>query len=214
VTRIISVLLAEDHETVREGLRLLVNGQTDMTVVAEAADGQAAIERARVVKPAAVVLDLNMPNMNGLAAARVLREAVPASAVIVLTRHNDKAYLHEMLEAGASAYVLKQSPSTELLTAIRTAVAGRQYVDPALRDDFDLLAATGRRVGSVTITERECEVLRLMALGQSNKEIAARLNISVKTVEVHKSNAMRKLSLKGRTDVIKYAALHGWLDDL
>lgn len=209
----IGVLLAEDHETVREGLKLLVNGQPDMTVVAEAADGRSAIERARAVNPQAIVIDLNMPMMNGLVATRILHSTLPAVALIVLTRHNDRAYLQELFDAGAGAYVLKQSSSEELLTAIRAAVAGQRYVDPALRDDPQPLEGSGRRLGFPPVTEREREVLRHMAVGHSNKEIADRLDISVKTVEVHKANAMRKLSLKGRTDVVRYAVLHGWLQD-
>ena len=209
----ISVLLAEDHETVREGLRLLVDAQPDMKVIAEAADGGSAVERARTLKPAAIVMDLNMPKMNGLAAARILHATVPGSAVIVLTRHNDKAYLQEMLNAGAGAYILKQSSSHELLRAIRAAVAGEKYVDPALRDEGEVPDSPASRSGSPTITEREREVLRRMALGHSNKEIALALDISVRTVEVHKANAMRKLELGGRTDVVRYAALHGWLQD-
>ena len=209
----ISVLLAEDHETVREGLKLLVNEQPDMTVVAEAADGHSAIEHAQALNPTAVVLDLNMPMLNGLSVTRILHRTLPLMAVVVLTRHKDRAYLQELFEAGAGAYVLKQSPSTELLSAIRAAVAGQKYVDPALRDDPQPLAASGRRLAFPPITEREREVLRDMALGHSNKEIADRLSISVKTVEVHKANAMRKLSLNGRTDVVRYAVLHGWLQD-
>jgi two-component system response regulator NreC len=209
----ISVLLAEDHETVREGLRLLVNAQHDMKVIAEAADGGAVIDRARALKPTAIVMDLNMPLVNGLEATRILRAAVPDCAVIVLTRHNDKSYLREMLDAGAAAYVLKQSSSTELLSAIRAAVAGMRYIDPALRDETAPLVAPRRQPGAPIVSDRECEVLRRMALGHSNKEIAAALEITVKTVEVHKANAMRKLSLRGRTDVVRYAALNGWLKD-
>lgn len=214
MTRVIRVLLAEDHETVREGLKLLLNGQPDMTVIAEAADGLSAIDQARALQPEAIVIDLNMPLMNGLVAARILRDALPSSNVVVLTRHNDKAYVQEMFEAGAQGYVLKQSSSAELLTAIRAVATGGRYVDPALREDPEPLAASGRRLGSPSVTERERAVLRYMALGHSNKEIADRLGITVKTVEVHKANAMRKLSLKGRSDVIRYAALHGWLQDL
>lgn len=213
MTRAITVLLAEDHETVREGLKLLVNGQPDMSVVGEAADGRDVIERARELKPTAIVMDLNMPRMNGLAATRILLETLPSISVIVLTRHNDRAYVKEMFDAGASGYVLKQSASAELLNAIRSAVAGQPYVDPALREDREVLTASGGTRRPVSVSERECEVLRLMALGHSNKEIADRLDISVKTVEVHKANAMRKLALKGRTDVVRYAALHGWLQD-
>ncbi len=213
MTHVIRVLLAEDHETVREGLKLLVNSQPDMTVVAEAADGRSAIEQARALKPDAIVIDLNMPSMNGLVATRVLRDTLPSSAVVVLTRHNDRAYVRDMLEAGAGGYVLKQSPSAELLQAIRAVVTGRQYVDPALRDEAAPLAASGRRLGLPSVSEREREVLRHMALGHSNKEIAGKLDITVKTVEVHKANAMRKLTLSGRSDVIRYALLHGWLQD-
>ena len=209
----ISILLAEDHETVRAGLKLLVNEQPDMAVVAEAADGHSAVERAREVKPTAIVLDLNMPVMNGLAVTRVLHEVLPSTAVVVLTRHSDKAYVQELFKAGVGGYVLKQSPSGELLNAIRAAVAGERYVDSALREDLEPLAASGRRLSAPSVTEREREVLRAMALGFSNKEIADQLEISVKTVEVHKANAMRKLGLKGRTDVVRYAVLHGWLRD-
>ena len=208
---VISVLLAEDHQTVREGLRLLVDAQPDMRVVAEAADGRAAIDKARALKPAVIVIDIHMPKVNGLVATRIIHGAVPESAVVVLTRHNDRAYLYEMLEAGAGAYVLKQSSSNALLAAIRAAVAGERYVDPAMLEDLEAGPDDGRT--PPVVSEREREVLRRMALGESNKEIAAALSISIKTVEVHKANAMRKLSLRGRTDVVRYASLRGWLQD-
>jgi len=209
---VISVLLAEDHETVREGLRLLLNAQPDMTVVAEAADGADAVTRACQLKPNVVVLDLTMPGTNGLVAARRLRTEAPSSAVVALTRHDDRAYLYELLEAGASGYVLKQSPSSELLAAIRAAGSGQRYIDPAFRR-IDPEHDPRRRPTTPVVTDREKEVLRRMAVGQSNKEIAAELEIAVKTVEVHKANAMRKLSLRGRTDVVRYAVLNGWLQD-
>ena len=207
----IRVLLAEDHETVREGLRLLVDGQNDMKVVAEAGDGNVAVEQARALKPDVVVLDLTMPGMNGLAAAKELRRSLPSTAVVALTRHSDQAFVQELLAAGAAGYVLKQSPSTTLLHAIRSAVSGHRFVDPALRDlevEHDRHRAT-----TPVITDREREVLRRMAVGHSNKEIATAMNISVKTVEVHKANAMRKLNLNGRADVVRYAALNGWFQE-
>ncbi len=207
----ITVLLAEDHETVREGLRLLVNAQDDMTVVAEASDGRAAVERAHAAQPNVVVLDLSMPEVGGLAAARTLRESVPDAAIVTLTRHSDSSYVHQLMQAGASGYVLKQSPSDELLKAIRAAASGDQYMDAALSNLPPV--RTRRQPGASPITDRETAVLRFMAVGHSNKQIAATLGISVKTVEVHKSNAMRKLSLNGRADVIRYAALNGWLQD-
>ena len=138
----ITVLLADDHETVREGLRLLVNHQPDMHVVAEAGDGASAIASAQASKPDVIVLDLTMPGMNGLAAARALHASLPSAAVVALTRHGDRAYVRELFAAGASAYVLKQSASSELLAAIRSAVVGYRYVDSTLGD---LTTDEGRR---------------------------------------------------------------------
>jgi two-component system response regulator NreC len=208
----IDVLLAEDHETVRAGLKLLVDAQEDMRVVSEAGNGIQAVERARTVQPNVIVLDLAMPEMNGLTATKALRALVPSAAIVTLTRHGDHAYVQQLLAAGASAYVLKQSPSNELLQAIRTVAAGQTYIDPALRENNPPVSVVSRR-SAPTITERETAVLRLVCTGHSNKEIAAELGISVKTVEVHKANAMRKLKLAGRTDVVRYGALNGWLQD-
>lgn len=209
----ITILLAEDHETVREGLRLLLNGQPDMQVVAEAGDGRVVLEQALTLLPDVVVLDLTMPGMGGLAVARALRHSLPGTAIVALTRHEDAAYVKELLAAGAYAYVLKQSPSAELLKAIRSAVASERYLDPGLQQ-LEGKPAAIRRAATPTITDREREVLRLMAVGYGNKDIAATLEISIKTVEVHKANAMRKLGLRGRTDVVRYAALNGWLKEL
>jgi DNA-binding NarL/FixJ family response regulator len=207
----IGVFLAEDHEMVREGLRLLVNSQDDMRVVGEAGDGKTAIERAESLKPNVVVLDLSMPEVNGVTAARTLRSSLPSSAVVTLTRHRDSACVQQLLAAGAAAYVLKQSASTELLKAIRAAAAGQKYVDPALRVSTP---APTRPNAPTGVTERESEVLHLAAIGHGNKLIASRLGIAVKTVEVHKSNAMRKLDLANRADVVRYAIMQGWLQDL
>jgi two-component system response regulator NreC len=209
----IRVLLAEDHETVREGLRLLVDAQADMRVVGEAGNGRAAVERAGALKPDVVVLDLTMPEMSGLAAAKALKHASSATAVVALTRHDDDAYVQELFALGAAAYVLKQSASAELLRAIRTAASGGRYLDPGLPSP-QAARDSRKRPGAPRITEREEEVLRMMAAGHSNKDIATSLEISIKTVEVHKANAMRKLGLHGRTDVVRYAVLNGWLKDL
>jgi DNA-binding NarL/FixJ family response regulator len=205
----IRILLAEDHVTVREGLRLLIDAQDDMEVVAEAGDGRSAIERAREFSPDVVVLDLTMPVLTGLAAARGVRTVSPQTAIVALTRHNDPAYVQEVTAAGAAGYVLKQSPSAELLRAIRAAASGTPHLDPALPRSEP---ADGRRRSSTPrVTERELEVLHMVAAGHTNREIAAALEISVKTVEVHKANAMRKLGLQGRADVVRYAVLSGWL---
>ena len=210
----IRVLLVEDHETVREGLRLLLDSQADMEVVAEAADGRAAVEYSERLQPQVVIMDLSMPEMNGLQATQAIKQCCPGSAIVALTRHDDAAFVDELTKAGASAYVLKQSPSRELLDAVRVAAIGGSYLDTRLRardtattDDV----ATRRR--SVSVSEREKQVLRMMAVGHSNKEIADALGITIKTVEVHKANAMRKLRLRGRIDVVRYAILHGWLQE-
>jgi two-component system response regulator NreC len=209
------IVLADDHITVRHGLRLLINGERDMTVVAEAGDGEAAVRLATEHRPDVVVMDVSMPGMNGLVATRLLKQTLPATAVVMLTRHADDAYLQELLRAGASAYVLKQSPPNELLQAIRaTATTAGKYVDSSLIPRMTA-RFVGEKIGgaSGTVSEREAEVLRLIASGYSNKEIASQLDLSVKTVEAHKANAMRKLDLTGRIDIVKYAILQGWLRD-
>jgi two-component system response regulator NreC len=209
------VLLADDHVTVRHGLKLLIDAEADMTVVAEASDGTAAIERAIALKPDVIVMDISMPGMNGLVATRKLKQLQPGVAIVTLTRHADDAYLQELLRAGVSGYVLKQSAPSELLQAIRAAAGGRQYLDSALtaRVTAAFVGKPGNRDSgsAAAVSARESEVLQLIASGYSNKEIAARLSLSVKTVEAHKANAMRKLGLNGRIDIMKYAALQGWL---
>ena len=205
----IRVLLIDDHETVRDGLRLLVNAQPDMTVVGEAGDGRAALDRLTATKPDVAVLDLTMPGMSGLETAKALK-SMGQVAVIALTRHDDAAYVQELIACGAVGYVLKQSPSDELRRAIRTVASGGRHFDPALPPP-DHARDPRRRATTPTVTPRELEVLRLTALGHSNKEMASQLNISIKTVEVHKANAMRKLNLRGRTDVVRYAVMKEWL---
>jgi two-component system, NarL family, response regulator NreC len=212
----ISILLAEDHETVRQGLRLLIEAQTEMRVIGEASDGQQAINLAASLRPNVIVMDVTMPNVNGLAATRQIRSVHKDIAVVALTRHIDDAYVQELLGAGASAYVLKQSDSAELIRAIRAAATGNFYLDSSVaagvtRDYLRKHVRPGRE--SSTLSDRESEVMRQIAWGLSNKEIAGALDLSVKTVEVHKANAMRKLGLRGRIDIVRYAVLQGWLHD-
>lgn len=213
----IRILVADDHAIVRQGLKLLIDNQPDMEVVAEAANGKAALELAGAVKPDIVVMDISMPGMNGLIATRLLKQQQPGVTIVALTRHEDDTYLEELLRAGASAYVLKQSAPADFLKAIRAVAAGGVYLDPTMTSRVaDGLLAGQVPVDTETrgkVTDRESEVLRLVAMGHSNIEIAARLDISVKTVEVHKANAMRKLGLTGRVDVIRYGVLQGWLYD-
>jgi DNA-binding NarL/FixJ family response regulator len=211
------IVVADDHAIVRQGLKLLIDKQPDMTVIGEAADGHRVLERARALKPDIVVMDISMPGMNGLLATRALKQLQPDVAIIVLTRHDEDTHFEELLRAGASGYVLKQSPPPELLQAIRAVAAGGIYLDPAMSDKVadGLLGSRTDHPPQppATISERESQVLRLVAVGHSNKEIADRLSISVKTVELHKANAMRKLGLAGRVDVIRYGVLQGWLYD-
>ena len=209
------ILLADDHLTMRHGLKLLIDSQPDMTVIAEASDGDSAVQGALALSPDIVVMDISMPGTNGLAATRTLKQLRPDAAIVVLTRHGDDAYLQEFLRAGVAGYVLKQSASAELLQAIRAVATGGQYLDSSLtaRVTDAFLSRKGKRVSktAAALTERESEVLRLIATGYSYKEIAARLSVSVKTVDAHKVNAMRKLDLNGRIDIVKYAVLQGWL---
>ena len=213
----IRVMLAEDHRTVREGLKLLVGAQPDMEVVGEAENGREAVRDAQRLLPDVLVMDVSMPELNGLKATQKLTESCPAVRVLTLTRHSDDGYLQELLRAGACGYVLKQSASAELLHAIRAVAAGGKYLDPAVTDKVasGYAARSSRLRGEAKkeLSERETEVLRLIAWGHSNKEIAARLDLSVKTVEVHKANAMRKLGIASRIDIVRYALLQGWLQD-
>ncbi len=211
----IRVLLADDHDTVRQGLKLLVNAQRDMEVIGEAGDGRTAIARTVELQPAVAVIDIAMPDMNGLTVAREIRRDAPHTAIVALTRYDDEAYVQELMAAGALGYVLKQSDSRELLEAIRSAARGTRYVDPALaaRMTAKLIQPRPDAPTRSRITEREREVLKRMALGHSNKEIATALDVSVKTVEVHKANAMRKLGLRGRIEVVRFAMLQGWLHE-
>jgi two-component system, NarL family, response regulator NreC len=211
----IRVLLADDHETVRHGLKLLIDGQPDMHVVGEAGTGYAAVEQARRLQPTVIVLDISMPELNGLEAARAISASAPGIAIVTLSRYNDEAYVQALLSAGARAYVLKQSASAELIAAIRAVADGRRYLDVALTDRVTgaFLARHTTETEPKRITDREGEVLRLIAIGYSNKEIAQQLNLSVKTVEVHKANATRKLGLRGRVEIVRYAVREGWLHD-
>ena len=215
MSRCIRILLVEDHETVRQGLKLLIDREPDLKVVADAGDGAEAIARGRFDDVDVVVMDLSMPGMSGLVATRRLKAIRQELAIVSLTRHADKTFLQELLRAGASAYVLKQSPHAELLRAIRAAAKGQQYIDPALTHHLaaPFLTHDRKRGGLAPVTERESQVLRLVAQGHSNKELAAQLEVSVKTIEVHKANAMQKLGLRGRIELLRYAFQQGWLHD-
>jgi DNA-binding NarL/FixJ family response regulator len=187
-----------------------------MEVVADAEDGRTAIELAQKLQPDVALMDISMPGLNGLKATAKLKDCCPEVHVLAVTRHKDDGYLQQVLKAGASGYVLKQSPPAELLHAIRAVANGGKYLDPTLAGKV-MGRYSGRRSvineGGTDVSDREVEVLRLVAWGHSNKEIASRLDLSVKTIEVHKANAMKKLGMASRIDIVRYAVLQGWLQD-
>lgn len=214
--RKLRVVLAEDHSMVREGLKSLVNAQPDMEVVGEAADGKIAWERVRDLQPDVVVMDVSMPEWNGAEATQRIKLSWPSIRVLALSMHEDKSYLRSLLEAGASGYVLKRSATDELIRAIRVVASDSTYLDPAISaavvESFvkGKQSPRGEMVGN-PLSERESRVLRLIAQGYTNKEIAVQLTISVKTVETYKARSMEKLSLDGRADIVRYALAQGWL---
>jgi len=212
------IILAEDHETIRDGLKLLVNSRSDMEVVGEADNGRTALQLSEEFSPDVVVMDISMPELNGLQATKKLKDKSPQVKVLILTRHSEPGYLQELLQAGASGYVLKQSKSEELIRAILAVAAGQTYLDPAITERaVTQLRESGQvphKAPNTNLTAREADVLRLIALGYVNKEVAARLNLSIKTVEAHKSNAMNKLGMKSRVDIVRYAMLQDWLQDI
>jgi DNA-binding NarL/FixJ family response regulator len=215
VVSTIRLVLADDHGTIRDALKLLLSGQPDFQVVGEAADGQRAVDAAVALRPDVLLMDVSMPGMNGLQATAAVREKAPSVKILTLTRHAEESYLGELLRAGAAGYALKQSSSIELMNAIRAVASGRPYLDPELNRGVMHLLVLGRTLKKPSdLTPRETEVLQLTAWGHSNKEIASRLTLSVKTVEVHKTNAMRKLGMGSRLQLVRYALLRNWFQEM
>jgi DNA-binding NarL/FixJ family response regulator len=211
------VYLADDHAVVRAGLSALINAQPDMQVSGEASDGRTACDQAQESQPDVVVMDVSMSEMNGAQATARLKQVCPHVKVLALTVHEDKGYLRLLLEAGASGYVLKRAAAEELIHAIRTVAAGGVYLDPVLAGkvvgSFVRNPAGNRVSEDGDLSEREAEVVRLIAAGHSNKEIAKRLSLSVKTIETYKARSMEKLGLASRADLVRYALQRGWLQD-
>lgn len=214
----IRILIADDHAIVRSGLAMLINAQEDMEVVAFAADGKEAFEQAMLHSPDVILMDLSMPpGENGLSATTRIKEAAPQIHILVLTMHDDEEYLFRVLQAGASGYILKSAPDLDLITALHTVNQGAAYLYPSatktLIQEFLQMVHKGEEQAKYEIlTEREREVLTLIAKGFSNKEIAEQLIVSVKTVESHKAKIMEKLHMKTRPDLVRYAVKKGFLD--
>jgi DNA-binding NarL/FixJ family response regulator len=208
------ILLADDHAVVREGLKALINAQPDMEVVGEASDGRSACELAVKMLPDVVVMDISMPDLGGTEATELIRRTCPNVRVLALTVHEVEGYLRRMIEVGASGYILKRAAAEDLVRAIREVASGAVYIDPKVAAQMVAglvgpLARPGRSESE--LTEREVEVIKLLARGHINREIAEQLDLSVKTIEVHKARALEKLGLHSRADLVHYALQRGWL---
>lgn len=206
----IRILLADDHTIVRDGLRALLERQPDMSVVAEAADGRECVQLAEQHAPDVVMMDVAMPEMNGIEAARRILSGHPKTSVLMLSMHSDESYVLRALKAGARGYLLKDSPRDDVLTAIRTVAAGRSFlsrkVSQMLQEDYvRQLESRGLEDSYDLLTDREREILQLLAEGKANKEVANVLNISPTTVETHRAHILQKLSLHSTADLILYA---------
>jgi DNA-binding NarL/FixJ family response regulator len=209
----IRVVIADDHGIVRSGLKMLIDRQHDMQVVAEAGDGVAALEQAQARRPHVAVLDVSMPRMTGLQAAREIRSHVPDTRVLLLSMHDDERYFLEGLEAGAAGYVLKRAADTDLIGAVRTVAEGRTFLsDDAQRTLMDEWLENGSPEPDDRLTPRELEVVKLIAEAFTNRQIAATLKLSEKTVESHRANVLSKLDMRDRVELVRYAIRRGLVE--
>ncbi len=213
MTRTLRIVLVEDQTILRQSLRVLVEAEPDLVVVGEADDGGEAVRQAELLRPDVVVMDVSMPQMDGVQATEAIRRAFPDVKVVILSVHETRGHVRRALQAGASGYVVKRSAAEVLIQALRAVATKGVYLDPIVAP---VLVADSRPLPDATpsgeeLSEREAEVLRLIALGYANKEIAAQLDVSVKTVETFKARAMEKLGLRSRVDIVRHAVAQGWL---
>lgn len=214
----IRVLLADDHTILRAGLRMMLDAQPDIEVVGEASDGKQALAEAQRLQPHVVLMDITMPEMNGIEATRQVKRTLDSTRVLILTMHENEEYLFQVLRAGASGYILKEAAGTELISAIRIVYSGRFYMSPSAQSmmvgDYLQRVRSGEERDSYSaLTEREREILKLVAEGHTNNQIAERLFISPKTVDTHRTHIMDKLNLHSRAELVKYAMRRGLLED-
>jgi two-component system response regulator NreC len=214
----IRVLIVDDHTILRAGLRMLLNAHSDIEVVGEASDGNQAVASAQRLAPDVILMDIAMPECNGIEATRQIKRLMPETRVLVLTMHENEEYLFQVLRAGASGYILKEAADTELVTAIRIVYSGRFYLSPSAQsimvgDYLQRVRAGEERDSYSALTEREREILKLVAEGYTNNQIAERLVISPKTVDTHRTHIMDKLNLHSRAELVKYAIRRGLLED-
>lgn len=210
----IRVLVVDDHAVVRTGLRRILDAEDDLESVGEAPNGERAVFEAMALEPDVVLMDVVMPGKSGIEATRAVLQAVPSTKVLVLSMQDDPAYVREAFDAGATGYVMKEAADDEVVDAVRAVAAGQRYLHPAL--GARLLEAESeerRRAAEDPLSEREREVLRLLALGHTNQEIAKMLYISVRTAETHRAHIMRKLDLSSRAELVRYALAEGLLEE-
>lgn len=213
----IRLILADDHAVVRSGIRMLLEAQPDIEIVAEVESGRQAVEEARKIRPDVILMDVQMPELNGIEATQQIKKLAPETAILALTMHEDDQYFFEMLHSGASGYVPKRAAPDELVTAIRTVARGEIFLYPSLatrlvQDYLKRADADDQPLVYDDLTPREREVLVLIAEGLTNAEIGEKLVISVKTVDRHRENIMRKLNMHNRIDLVKYAIRTGLID--
>jgi DNA-binding NarL/FixJ family response regulator len=213
--RKLRIFIADDHVVLREGLTMLIDAQPDMQVVGHAADGRTLVQQTQDCQAEIVIMDVSMPG-GGAQATAQLRQASPNIHVVALTRHSESGYVRQLLQAGARGYVLKGADAQELIDAIRVVAAGGNYLDSTLTDravhTFVRTQTESSALPETDLSEREAEVVRLTAYGYTNKEIAAQLGVSIKTVDTYKARAMEKLGLHSRAGLVRYALQRGWLD--
>ena len=213
----IRIMLADDHPVVLAGMKALLDGICDIAVVAEATTGPEALRVMQETTPDIAVIDISLPEINGLRLAELAAKDFPEVKLLALTVHEDRAYVQLMMKAGARGYLLKRSAADELVRAIRAIADGGVYLDPGIAQKALPGPSVDRAAGTsqpAELSQRETEVLKYISKGLSNKEIGGRLDISVKTVETHKARALEKLGLHTRADIVRYGVAHHWLDDV
>ncbi|MDR5694407.1 MAG: response regulator transcription factor [Armatimonadota bacterium] len=213
----IRVLVADDHTIVREGIRMILTAQPDIEVVGEAANGQEAIELTRKLRPDVVVMDISMPGVSGIHATKAIKAEMPEVNVLALTMHEDETYVFQLLKAGAAGYVLKRGAASDLVNAVRAASKGEAFLYPSVakavvQDYLQRVEAGEERERWDGLTQREREILKLIAEGYTNQEIAQKLYISVKTVQTHRAHILEKLGLHDRTELVRYAIRKGLIE--
>jgi two-component system response regulator NreC len=210
---LIRIVIVDDHAVVRSGLKLLLDGQEDLEVVGEAGDARTAVFEVRAQKPDVILMDVVMPTGSGIEATPAVLKEAPDAKVLILSMQDDPAYVREAFAAGASGYVLKEAADAELVAAVREVASGQRYVHPALGARLVAAEADERaRAEEDPLSEREHEILRLLALGHTNQEIASQLYLSVRTVETHRAHIMQKLRISTRAQLVRYALERGVLD--